>query len=56
MTVTPASAQKQTSPAELRLMSALAALGIPTIGLMIALMGLYMYFLPGSNSPVSIIP
>jgi hypothetical protein len=44
------------TPAEERLMSGFAVLSLSLMGLAVVLMGFYMYFLPGANSPLSIIP
>jgi hypothetical protein len=57
MNEAPATSQPRTlSPSEHRRMSALAALSLTLMGLAVVLMGFYMYFLPGANSPISIIP
>lgn len=54
--VTAIQPRKEMSPSEHRLMSGLAALSLTLMGVAVVLMGFYMYFLPGANSPLSIIP
>jgi hypothetical protein len=54
--VTTVPAAKPLTPAEQRLMTGMAALSLTLMGAAVVLMGFYMYFLPGANSPLSIIP
>ena len=57
MNEAPATSQPRTlSPSEHRLMSGFAALSLTLMGVAVVAMGFYMYFLPGANSPLSIIP
>ncbi len=52
----PAPHTTELSPSEKKMLSLFALFGLAGMGVAVAAMSLYMYFLPGATDPTTIIP